>query len=238
MFQQKQGRKATYLNSQLKTFRSFIKYCKEEEYTSLDVSKLRWAKEEKLVIETFTPKQVKTMLEYYKNTDYNSTKNRTILMILFETGIRCYELCCIKVDDIKTGYIVINGKHHKQRIVPLTPILEKQLMRYLRIRDLYFDCKKHEKDYLFLSRTGRQLTNSAIEYIVKAAGVEFNNVRVSPHTCRHFYAQQQLRNGLDVYSLSRLLGHNNIAITQRYLNGLDDNDIVVQARALSVIQSI
>jgi len=51
-------------------------------------------------------------------------------------------------------------------------------------------------------------------------------IRCSPHTCRHYFAQAQLRNGLDVYSLSRLLGHENINITKRYLQGLKDEEVL------------
>lgn len=52
------------------------------------------------------------------------------------------------------------------------------------------------------------------------------NIRCSPHTCKHYFAQAQLRNGLDVYSLSRLLGHENVTITKRYLQGLKDKEVL------------
>ena len=56
-----------------------------------------------------------------------------------------------------------------------------------------------------------------------AAGVD-KNVRASPHTCRHTFAQLQLKDGIDLYTLSRLMGHENIAVTQRYLHGMKDDD--------------
>ena len=61
------------------------------------------------------------------------------------------------------------------------------------------------------------------------------DVRVSPHTCRHTFAHLQLRNGLDLYSLSRLMGHENIAITQRYLDGIRDDEVLEKARATGVL---
>ena len=63
-------------------------------------------------------------------------------------------------------------------------------------------------------------------------------VRVSPHTCRHTFAHQQLKNGLDLYSLSRLLGHENIAITQRYLEAIQDTQILMAARKTGVLANI
>lgn len=63
------------------------------------------------------------------------------------------------------------------------------------------------------------MTGEAVERIVKLCGKEAkirNEIRCSPHTCRHYFAQAQLRNALDVYSLSILLGHEDISIAKRY----------------------
>ena len=150
-----------------------------------------------------------------------SLRDTAILTILFETGVRCWELCCIKDEDIHDDYIIINGKNHKQRVVHITPILKKALLKYRDCREAYFNLKCLE-DYFFLSFHGRQLTNSAVESILKKYGKGIKGVRVSPHTCRHFFAQQQVKMGTDLYTISRLLGHENIGITQTYLNSLQD----------------
>ena len=63
-------------------------------------------------------------------------------------------------------------------------------------------------------------------------------VRVSPHTCRHTFAHQELKNGLDLYSLSRLLGHENVSITQRYLEAVRDDQILVSAREKGVLANL
>ena len=93
-------------------------------------------------------------------------------------------------------------------------------------------------DFYFLSNHGRQLTNSAVENIIKRYGQGIEGVRVSPHTCRHFYAQQQVKMGTDLYTISRLLGHENIQITQTYLNSLRDEDIINNTKQRSVLMSI
>ena len=64
------------------------------------------------------------------------------------------------------------------------------------------------------------------------------NVRVSPHTCRHTFAHLQLKNGLDLYSLSRLMGHENIAITQRYLEGVQDKEVLRAAQKSGVLANL
>ncbi|MCC3865609.1 site-specific integrase [Terrisporobacter petrolearius] len=102
------------------------------------------------------------------------------------------------------------------------------MIKYERIRSSYLKDNALYYDNYFLSFRNRPLTIEAIERIVKLAcnGVVRDEIRTSPHTCRHYYAQSQLRNGLDVYSLSRLLGHDDISITKRYLEGLQDMKIV------------
>ena len=63
-------------------------------------------------------------------------------------------------------------------------------------------------------------------------------VRVSPHTCRHTFAHQELKNGLDLYSLSRLLGHESVSITQRYLEAVRDEQVLTSAKKTGVLANL
>ena len=157
--------------------------------------------------------------------------------MLFETGIRCWELCCIKPEDIHEDFIIINGKWHKQRVVPITPILKKALLRYELAKENYFKLKSKD-NYYFLSFHGKQLTNSAVEHLLKKYGQEIEGIRVSPHTCRHFFAQQQVKMGTDLYTISRLLGHENLRVTQIYLNSLRDEEVIEIAKQNSVLMNL
>ena len=109
-------------------------------------------------------------------------------------------------------------------------------MKYDVVKENYFPFKKNE--YYFVSFHGNQLTNSAVEHIIKRHGEGIEGVRVSPHTARHFFAQQQLRMGTDIYTISRLLGHESIAITQTYLDSLRDEDVIAQAKNRSVLGNL
>jgi len=242
MYQSRRGRKETYLNGLLKTFRAFFKYqMGAENITTNPVLKVSWMKEPKTIIKTFKDSEVKGMLQAYSGSDYYSVRNRAIMAMLFDTGIRCYELCTLSKAAIKDNYIVIYGKGKKERQVGKSPYLAKILMKYDRIKEYNFEFKNIRIDNYFLSRTGRPLTNAAVERIVKMAGEYANvspDIRCSPHTCRHYFAQAQLKNGMDVYSLSRLLGHDNINITQRYLQGLKDNEVVARSITTSVLMNL
>lgn len=241
MYQTKSGKKESYMNSSLKIFRVFFKYHHEEgNITSNPALKVSWMKEPKTIIKTFQDHEVKAMLKAYSGYDFISIRNRAIIATLLDTGIRCYELCTLQTNYIKDEYIVILGKGKKERQVGKSPYLAKILMKYERAKKHYFEYKNIDDTY-FLSRTGRPLTNSAIERIVKLAGEQANiseEIRCSPHTCRHYFAQAQLKNGMDVYSLSRILGHDNIRITQRYLQGLQDNDAITKSVKNSVLMNL
>lgn len=233
-----QGKKGTYINTILKTVKSFIQYSYDEGYGGFNTRKaFKWCKEDKPIIVVFKASHVKQMLADCSGHDFVSIRDKAILTTLFETGVRCLELCCIQPADIHGDFIIINGKNHKQRVVPVTPILSKALLKYDEIAKRYFDLKSTD-NYYFLSFHGRQLTNSAVEHIIKKHGRGIKGVRVSPHTCRHFYAQQQVRMGTDLYTISRLLGHENIRITQTYLQSLRDDEVIQIAKQKSVLLSL
>ncbi|MCF2675675.1 tyrosine-type recombinase/integrase [Pseudoflavonifractor phocaeensis] len=232
------GRKGTYINGLLKTLKSFLQYCYEEGYGGFNTKRnFKWCKEERPVITAFSPSDVRQMLQNCKGYDFISIRDKAVLTLLFETGIRCWELCCIQKEDIHDDFIVIKGKNHKQRVVPITPILQKAFLRYEAAAENYFTLKSTD-NYYFLSFHGRQLTNSAVEHIVKRHGRGIEGVRVSPHTCRHFFAQQQIKLGTDLYTISRLLGHENIRITQTYLNSLRDDEVIQIAKQKSVLMNL
>ena len=78
----------------------------------------------------YKPSDVRQMLQSCKGYDFISVRDNAVLTALFETGIRCWELCCVQKEDIHDDFIIIKGKNHKQRVVPITPILQKALLRY------------------------------------------------------------------------------------------------------------
>ena len=108
------------------------------------------------------------------------------------------------------------------------------------VRKSYFAYQIIPKN-IFLSKNAKPLTGTMVDRIIKDAGKGCNvskDVRVSAHTFRHTYAQYQLKAGLDIYSLSRLLGHESISITQTYLNGMRDKEVLEQAENTSPLMNL
>lgn len=232
------GCKPAYINDLLKAVKVMCGYAYNEGYTKeLITQRVKNVKQPKVLIHTFSESEIKRMINYFDGKDYLSIRNRLILMIFFDTGIRCAELMNMKLSQIQDNYFIIYGKGRKERVVPKSAIISKQLMKYLAIRDKYFLWKDTE-DYVFLSKTGKKLTEEAICKFMRDAGSAVNinpMVRVSPHTCRHTFAHQQLKNGLDLYSLSRLLGHESVSITQRYLESIHNIEVLQSAKKTGVL---
>ena len=223
------GLTEVYINTILKNLRSFYKYCFTEGYCLNVALKVGWLRERKTIIKTFSDDEIRKMMDVYNYSSYIHARNKCIMAILIDTGIRNFELCQLKITDIRETVIYIMGKGKKERVVPISPYLKKIMIKYERIREGYLKNNILHYDNYFLSYRNKPLTTEAVGRIVRLCGEKANvnkNIRCSPHTCKHYFAQAQLRNGLDVYSLSRLLGHENVTITKRYLQGLKDKEVL------------
>ena len=182
----KAGRTANYVNDLLKAYKVFFRYAYEEDYTKeLLTKKIHNVKKPKVIIRTFTEQELKRMSNYYQDYDYLTIRNKVILLLLIDTGIRLSELTGLREEQIKYDYLVIRGKGAKERVVPKSPLLSKWLIKYLAVRKSYF-AYRMIPDNIFLSRNGKPLTSTMIDRIVKEAGKGCgvaSDVRVSPHLC-------------------------------------------------------
>lgn len=229
-----------YLNSINKVLRAFFRYCKEEDYIiSNPMEKVKFSREEKKVIEVFNDNEVSKMLLAYDFSNYLNTRNKAILSMQFDTGIRASETINIMNKHMQEDRLFIRGKGNIERYVPVSLELRKVIKRYNKHKSIYFKDKKISDNY-FLSRTGRPLTVEALERIYKKAGQIAqvrNQIRCSPHTARHYYSVKMLENN-DIYTVSKLLGHSKINITQTYLASLTNEKIIEKGICTSPLSSL
>lgn len=145
-------------------------------------------------------------------------RNKAIIEVLYGSGLRVSELVNLLISNIytKDGYMLVEGKGSKQRLVPLSPRSLDEIKLWMMDRHLLMIKKDHE-DYLFLNRRGGRLTRAMIFTIVKdlaeRAGIHKN---VSPHTFRHSFATHLLENGANLRAIQQLLGHESITTTELY----------------------
>lgn len=147
------GHKETYVNSMINSFRGLFTYCIGEDYIKeTPMQKVKFQKEEVPLILTFNSEEVKRMISYYSCKTFLDQRNRLLIITLLDSGIRNSELCDILLEDIHENAIKIRGKGKKVRYVPLTPAINKELIRYMRLREGYVKDKcRYQTEYLFLS---------------------------------------------------------------------------------------
>ena len=147
--------------------------------------------------------------------------------MLIDTGIRNDELCSLMLDNVhlkdpKDCYIKVDGKGRKEREVGLGRDAAKALKRYI---TRYRKAMRSERS-VFLSRFGQRFTPNGLDQMLRRLGrwAKVSDVRVSAHTFRHTYAVNYLKNGGDIFKLSRLLGHESVQTTMIYLKAFNAKD--------------
>lgn len=145
-------------------------------------------------------------------------RNKAIIETLYGSGVRVSELTGLKLSNIYAdeGYMQVEGKGNKQRLVPVSPVALQQIGLWLADRKL-LNIKKGNEDFLFLNNRGSRLTRAMIFEIVKQLS-ELAGIRkpVSPHTFRHSFATHLLENGANLRVIQQLLGHESITTTELY----------------------
>jgi len=145
-------------------------------------------------------------------------RNKAMLEVLYGSGLRVSELINLQISNlyVEEGYMLVEGKGSKQRLVPLSQQSINQ-MQLWKIDRNSLDVKKGNEDYLFINRRGSQLTRAMIFTIVKELAIQAGiRKKVSPHTFRHSFATHLLENGANLRAIQQLLGHESITTTELY----------------------
>jgi len=172
---------------------------------------------------------VELILNAPDTNDNLGLRNKSILELLYSSGLRVSELLNLKVADLflEDQVIRVTGKGNKQRIVPIGSSAIKWLNEYLiKVRPL-FQKKMKSENIIFLSKRGTKLSRMSIWKIVKKYTEEANvQKEVHPHTFRHSFATHLLEGGADLRAVQEMLGHSDISTTQIYTH--IDRDYVKQ----------
>lgn len=144
--------------------------------------------------------------------DYYGIRDKSMILLLLDTGLRAKELLSINLEDIEVdrGTILIrNGKGGKPRMVYFQPLTRRTLRRYLNLHK--------GGPALFTDFEGIRLTYSGIRQMLKRRSTYAGIDRVTAHMFRRAFALEMLRAGVDVFTLSRLMGHVDERVLSRYL---------------------
>jgi integrase/recombinase XerD len=158
------------------------------------------------------------LVEAETGDDARAVRDRTLLEVLYATGMRASECLGLRLEDVNlnAGYATCVGKGQKQRLVPLGEHAIAWVRRYLRDARPVFT-RKADCGRLFVNPRGRALSRQSLWHAVRraaaAAGVRR---KVSPHVLRHSFASHLLQGGADLRSVQAMLGHADIGTTQIY----------------------
>ena len=187
--------------------------------TNNPLTNLKKPQPEKKVIQALSVNEIDRLFKECSGNNALAVRNRAILSIFLDCGLRVSELASVNVDDVNVdngSMLIKHGKGGKQRVVRIGTKAQKTLWKYL---TLY---RKGNSNSLFLNRSGTTL-DVGIKILIKRLG-DRAKVHAYPHKLRHTFAVSFLRAGGDVFSLQYLLGHSTLAMTQRYLQSLNAND--------------
>lgn len=226
--------------SMSKIISAFFNWCVVEEYlTESPMSKVEIPKVPRKVIRGLEPDEVVEMIDCFSYKNYIECRNKAVIAMLADTGLRAMEIRTLLSENVKETTILVNGKGNKERIVFISPTLKKILIKYERMKEKYLKDKIVKSDSYFLTYQHRELSHVTVWKIVKEAGERTGIKDVHPHMFRHFYSVQTLNSGnIDVYSLSRLLGHSDVSTTQRYLQSMTHAQLEDKAILASPLTNI
>ncbi len=145
-------------------------------------------------------------------------RNRAIIETLYSCGLRISELTNLKFSDIfaDDGFIRVEGKGSKQRLVPISEKAKKEIDLYLKDRKQVVP-QKGQQDFVFLSKRGKAISRITVFHFIKQyaemAGITKN---ISPHTFRHSFATHLLEGGANIRAIQQMLGHEKITTTEIY----------------------
>ncbi len=145
-------------------------------------------------------------------------RNRAILETLYSCGLRVSELTNLKLSDLylKEGFIKVEGKGSKQRLVPISPRAIKELQLYFIDRNRG-KIKAGYEDFVFLARWGNGISRIMVFHLIKELAKEAGIIKnISPHTFRHSFATHLLEGGANLRAIQCMMGHESIATTEIY----------------------
>jgi integrase/recombinase XerD len=200
--------------------KGFTRFLKDKDYLLHDPAEnIKLPKKpRKLPKVILSTKEIKTLMNAPDTHTNRGYRNRIILEILYDTAVRRSEVSNIKLPDLdlNAGYIRIQGKGDKERVVPLSKRVCELVRNYiLAVRPSFIN--HEDPGFLFLNRWGQRMDPNSIWAVVKRC-VRLSNIKknITTHTLRHTCATHMLRNGAPVRHIQEMLGHESLESTQIY----------------------
>lgn len=218
----------TSLSRILSGVRSFYRYLLISDITDVDPTELLdFPKKARKLPDVLTVEEIDAIESVIDLSQTEGQRNKAIIEVLFSCGLRVSELCNLKISELylDEGFIKVEGKGSKQRLVPISDKAIKELKLYFIDRSTY-DIRPECEDYVFVSKKRkRNLSRIMVFHLIKEL-VELAGIKktVSPHTFRHSFATSLLEGGASLRAIQAMLGHESISTTEIYMH-LDNSHL-------------
>ena len=220
LYQRSKSVKSSTLNRTLASLRGFFAYLYFSELRAENpMDLIDSPKNNRSLPEILSLEEIDILVAQIDLSEPQGERNRSMIELLYGCGLRVSELINLRLSDLffEEGFIRIEGKGSKQRLVPIAAVTQKYIRIYLHEVRTHQTIHPEATDIVFLNRRGKMLTRNMVFIIVKElaekAGIKKN---VSPHTFRHSFATHLLENGADLSAIQQMLGHESITTTEIY----------------------
>ena len=216
--------KTSTMNRKISSLKNYVNFLEEEKMIEFNPLKyMKLPKNPRKIPKTINDSDIDILLN---NNDKLNIREKTIIELMYATGLRVSELINLKFNDInfKSMTIRVYGKGSKERLIPIHQnalLLLKQYWK-LEITKHNMQIKKSNKtilrEYIFVNNFSKKLTRQGLWYILKQIAIKLgiDSKNITPHTLRHTFATHLLYNGVPLRHLQEMLGHTSIATTQIY----------------------
>jgi integrase/recombinase XerD len=200
--------------------RQFYSFLLLENYVTKDPSELLDQPKIGLKLpEVLTVEEIDALLAAIDLSKPEGHRNKAMLETLYSCGLRVSELVNLKFSDLyfDEGFIRVVGKGNKERLVPASPSVAKEVKWYVDTIRVHLSIQKGHENFVFLNRRGAQLTRVMVFTIIKdLAQLIGLSKNISPHTFRHSFATHLLEGGANLRAIQDMLGHESITTTEIY----------------------
>lgn len=216
------GHKATYVCNELSGIKSMYRFALAHNLVEKDPAHIvRGPKKQKPLPQFLKESEARRLFDdvQWDMSNIKDVRTRTLLLLLYTTGIRRAEVIALDNKDLNfvNSEIKVTGKRRKQRIIPIGDELKEALRQYITMRDEVLGEKAGGDSPLFVNKEGGRLTApQAYNAVHNALTLVTSMKKRSPHVLRHSFATSMLNHGARLGSVQKLLGHESIATTEIY----------------------
>lgn len=199
------------INRKIASINKFYEWCQERNYLKeTKYKKIKYIKQEKKLPDILTSNYINKLLNSLPTENPKNLRDRTIIELLYSSGLRVSELTNLRINDIKNnGSIKVLGKGNKTRILPMTNEAYKLIDSWITNSRSFYENEK-SSDYLFIGVRGSKISAREVQRIVRSKLGTF------PHSIRHSFATHLLDGGADLRVVQEMLGHSDPSTTQIY----------------------